>query len=144
MHTRPPLPPPNEETANPDDAQLLQATMQLVCTDFELNQQESVVQHQQQGYNATWEVLCHWLGGQIAWMLQHKPGVFFQALYRLDVQEKWVRQAFRRFSGQALHLSLAEIILQREMKKVHTRKLYKNERKRNNSTSSNYPDDETW
>ncbi|MBK6610386.1 MAG: hypothetical protein IPG29_05580 [Sphingobacteriales bacterium] len=65
-------------------------------------------------------------------------------MYRLDVQEKWVRQAFRRFSGQALHLSLAEIILQREMKKVHTRKLYKNERKRNNSTSSNYPDDETW
>jgi hypothetical protein len=53
------------------------------------------------------------------------PGKFLELLYRIDVDEKLVREAQSRGTGEGFVRELCDIILERELIKVIYRKLFK-------------------
>jgi hypothetical protein len=57
-------------------------------------------------------------------LLQNEMQRLLQALYRIDVDEQKVKNAFRQNSAQAVAAELATLIFEREMQRVITRQRY--------------------
>lgn len=72
--------------------------------------------------NAQLEVLRKVLTDHLAWLLDYQFERLLQAMYRIDVNEQEFRAVL---TGDApVAPALAELVLQRELKKVKTRRLY--------------------
>lgn len=57
---------------------------------------------------------------------QKNPGAFMALLYRIDVEEKKVKQLSDSFSASGFFAQLATLIIEREFLKVLIRKLFSN------------------
>lgn len=72
--------------------------------------------------NAQMETLRQALTAHLAWLLDYQFERLLQAMYRIDVNEQEFRSVL---TGEApVAPALAELVLQRELKKVETRRLY--------------------
>ncbi|RFM30435.1 hypothetical protein [Deminuibacter soli] len=67
---------------------------------------------------------------------QHFPQLV-QLLYRLDVSEKKLKTALANAAGNDAGLLIADLIIQRQLQKIETRRKYR-------SDNTNIPDDEKW
>lgn len=98
--------------------EIIKATQTLICQDFELpnitlNQEDQLQQ------------LREWLAHAIEQMLARNPERLVQLFYRLDVKESKFQKAFLNQTELAPPLALADLVIEREMQKVHTRAWYK-------------------
>jgi uncharacterized pyridoxamine 5'-phosphate oxidase family protein len=57
-------------------------------------------------------------------LYQQNPGSFMALLYRIDVEERKVKQLSETLSGSVFFASLAALVIEREFMKVLIRKLY--------------------
>lgn len=60
----------------------------------------------------------------VAWMLEKDLQRFWQILYRLDVDEEKVRKILFHPETENVALAIAQLILERERKRLETRKKY--------------------
>ncbi len=68
------------------------------------------------------EKLVQWLAGEIQALLDHDFEKLLNMLYRIDVSEQ---KAGRALSADVPAIRLAELVIERELQKVATRKKYK-------------------
>jgi hypothetical protein len=61
----------------------------------------------------------------IAYMLDNEFEKLCNAMYRLDVSEKLFHRALNETAKDAVPAVLAELVIERELQKVKTRRLYK-------------------
>jgi len=57
-------------------------------------------------------------------LYQKNPGAFMALLYRIDVEERKVKQLSENLSGSEFFAQLAALVIEREFLKVLIRKLY--------------------
>lgn len=86
---------------------------QLIVKDFQLEDQSPDI--------SDLEKLRNWLAQQIVVLLDRDFQQFLNLLYRVDVNENKVKQAF---AGDNPIYELAGLIIERELLKVETRKRY--------------------
>lgn len=70
------------------------------------------------------EELRRLLRKQINYLLDHHFERLVQAMYRMDVRESDFKAALKLPTGPAIVDKLTELVLEREMQKVITRRLY--------------------
>ncbi len=63
-----------------------------------------------------------WLAQEIQLLIGHDFHGFLNMLYRIDVNEQKAKEAF---TGDDPSMRLAELVIERELQKVETRKRYK-------------------
>ncbi|OWY22834.1 hypothetical protein C7N43_23590 [Sphingobacteriales bacterium UPWRP_1] len=78
----------------------------------------------------TSEAFRNWLAGVIAWKIENDLEAFLQALYRLDIPEKKAMLALSNQTELPPPLALADLIIEREMQKIKTRRWYKEQQQR--------------
>ncbi|WP_017731567.1 hypothetical protein [Nafulsella turpanensis] len=61
---------------------------------------------------------------QINFLLDHQFERLLQAMYRMDVSEDAFKEALALSTGPAIVSKLTDLVLEREMQKVATRRLY--------------------
>lgn len=76
----------------------------------------------EQAHKALREILAD----AIEHMMEFKLEQLWATLYRIDVSEKKVRKALTEYGGRALALYLADLVIERQMQKIESRKQYKN------------------
>ena len=62
---------------------------------------------------------------RIASLLERNLDLLFSALYRIDVPEPAVKQAFATAGHDELPAVLVDLIIERQIQKIHTRRAYK-------------------
>jgi hypothetical protein len=72
------------------------------------------------------EALIGWLSAHIVYMLQHEMEKLLQLLYRIDVNEKKVKEAFAQSNPAMIAPTIAVLILDRELQKAKSRLAHKN------------------
>ncbi len=73
----------------------------------------------------TREELLSWLTQKIIFLLLHDMEKLLHILYRIDVKELLVKDVFAQHDPKKIAPLLAELILNRELEKVHTRLKYR-------------------
>lgn len=71
------------------------------------------------------EVLKRWLAARVEDLLLHQAPRLWSILYRIDVSEQKIKQAMASCTGQALYETLAQLIIDRQLQKIETRKKYR-------------------
>ena len=66
-----------------------------------------------------------WVAGQIAHLLNRNPALLMSALYRIDVPERSVKQAFAQAPPESLPDVLADLAIQRQLEKLRYRRRYR-------------------
>lgn len=74
---------------------------------------------------STREALEQWLTERIVHYLLHDMEKLLHILYRIDVSEKKVKEAFAQNNPQQIAPQLARLILEREEQKIETRKKFR-------------------
>lgn len=114
---------------------LLPETILLVSKDFNLTDEIPSTTHTQSA-----EAFRQWLAGLIEHKLETDLEGFLQALYRLDISEPKAMLALSNQTELPAPFALADLIIEREIQKVNTRRLYKEQMKQNTPPE---PDDNT-
>lgn len=73
----------------------------------------------------TREALEQWLTERIVHFLLHDMEKLLHLLYRIDVQEKKVKETFAQNNPKLIAPMLARLILEREEQKIETRKKFR-------------------
>jgi hypothetical protein len=73
----------------------------------------------------TRQELLSWLTQKIIFLLLHDMEKLLHILYRIDVKESLVKDVFAQHDPKKIAPLLAELILNREIEKVHTRLKYR-------------------
>jgi hypothetical protein len=73
----------------------------------------------------TREELLSWLTQKIIFLLLHDMEKLLHILYRIDVKESLVKDVFAQHDPKKIAPLLAELIINRELEKVHTRLKYR-------------------
>ncbi|MFA6261657.1 MAG: hypothetical protein WC760_09325 [Bacteroidia bacterium] len=71
------------------------------------------------------EALEQWLTERIIHFLLHDMEKLLHLLYRIDVQEKKVKEAFAQNNPKLIAPMLAKLIMDREEQKIETRKKFR-------------------
>lgn len=77
------------------------------------------------------------LAAYIHSLINHKFAYLVQLLYRLDVAEQKLKAALANAAGCDAGLVIADLIIQRQLQKIETRRKYRRD-------SSDIPEDEKW
>ncbi|MEI6507747.1 MAG: hypothetical protein WCO54_04635 [Bacteroidota bacterium] len=72
-----------------------------------------------------YDELLNWLTEQVVYLMLNDMEKLLGVLYRIDVNEKKVKQAFAQTQPQKIAPLIAELILQRELQKAESRLKYK-------------------
>ncbi len=72
-----------------------------------------------------YDELLNWLTEQVVYLMLNDMEKLLGILYRIDVNEKKVKQAFAQTQPQKIAPLIAELILQRELQKAESRLKYK-------------------
>ncbi len=114
----------NDKTSFKDKGgQLIPTAYEMICEDFAffpdtgVTNGESTEERQQQ--------LRNWLADKVNLMMQQDMERLFQALYRLDVSEQKVKAALANLEGEPAHFALADLIIERELRKLRSRAWYR-------------------
>jgi hypothetical protein len=67
----------------------------------------------------------HKLTGVIKYLLQYDFSRLLNAMYRLDIDEKSFNEVLDGLSGADVPARLADLVIEREMQKIATRKIFK-------------------
>jgi len=94
----------------------IQQTTILICQDFELGTPFG-------GQNYSKEQIRNWLANAIARMMHEDMERLLWILYRLDIDEK--KAVIAMSLSEAPDLALADLVIERELQKVHSRRAYK-------------------
>lgn len=97
--------------------QELKKAISLIKEDFPL---EGMTSDQ-----ATEEELLQYLANEIAYLIERNPEFLFSLMYRLDVDEKLVDKALSPFNKEAANITIARLVLDRQIKRAHTKLNYK-------------------
>lgn len=92
------------------------------------------------------EQFRQWLANQIAYKMETDMEGFLQALYRIDISEKKAMQALSNQTELPPALALADLVIEREIQKINTRRWYKTQQEQQ-QTNTDEPDDivaDTW
>ncbi len=120
--------------------QIWQQTKSLISQDFDITVPVSL-----DGKNA-YEQLKEWLSNIINEKIRYDLEGLLNILYRLDIAEKRAMAALNNETPEPVHYALADLIIEREIQKVHTRNWYK--QRQNHfmelSTDANYEEVERW
>lgn len=98
--------------------ELLKETSSQIRKDFHLENDEIA---QIDNFAA----LKFFLSNKIRTMLSVQMPELLNLMYRIDLDEKKVKNAFKLLSEEEISEHLAELIIEREVKKAKTRKLYR-------------------
>jgi hypothetical protein len=71
---------------------------------------------------SNFDKLKEWLAHEIQLLIDHDFHNFLNMLYRIDVDEQKAKEAF---ANDNPYLKLAELVIDRELQKVESRKKYK-------------------
>lgn len=71
------------------------------------------------------DVLRKLLSEKIVYLMLHDMEKLLAILYRIDVNEKKVKEAFAYNEAQKIAPRLAELIIERELQKAHSREEYR-------------------
>lgn len=72
-----------------------------------------------------YDELLNWLTEQVVYLMLNDMEKLLGILYRIDVNEKKVKQSFAQTEPQKIAPLIAELILQRELQKAESRLKYK-------------------
>ncbi len=61
-------------------------------------------------------------------LMESNMELFFNHLYRMDVDEKTVHTILNSDTGESVYISLAKIIIQRQIKRLETKRKYKQDK----------------
>ena len=75
----------------------------------------------------SYDRLLHWLTLQVARLLNYDFQGLINALYRIDIPERDVKQILELEDPDKIASSLAEAILRRQLAKIETRRRYSGE-----------------
>lgn len=114
---------------------LLPEAVLLVSKDFNLTDDAPSTTHTQ-----STEAFRLWLAGLIEHKLETDLEGFLQALYRLDISESKAMLALSNQTESPAPFALADLIIEREIQKVNTRRLYKEQMK---NAAPPQPDDDS-
>jgi|AntRauTorckE5430_2_1112549.scaffolds.fasta_scaffold06636_3 hypothetical protein len=92
-------------------------TAELIVNDFEMQTFDNPY--------LTEEELLHALSEHIENMLKYRMEVLLSTLYRLDVSEEKVEKAMSPMAILPPHIGIAELIINRERRRLHTKATYK-------------------
>lgn len=73
----------------------------------------------------TFEDLVAWVASEVVHMMQYEMERLLQLLYRIDVDERKVKAAFALSSPKFIAPSIANLIIERQLQKIITRKQHK-------------------
>jgi hypothetical protein len=71
------------------------------------------------------EDLVEWIAEEIVYMMQYEMEKLLQLLYRIDVDERKVKAAFGLSDPKLIAPQIAQLIVERQLQKLITRKQYK-------------------
>ena len=66
-----------------------------------------------------------YLIGKLKYLLDEKFDTLVNVLYRIDISEKKLSQLFSGKNKDSIPSNLADLIIERQLQKMHLRKLYK-------------------
>lgn len=79
----------------------------------------------QVGTDEQWEKLKHIISAKVSELMAKNPEQLMQLLYRLDVSERKVANVLQKNLLDSAADDIAELILDRQLEKIETRRLYK-------------------
>ncbi len=94
----------------------IQQTTILICQDFELDTPFG-------GQDYSKEQIRNWLANAIARMMHEDMERLLWILYRLDIDEK--KAVIPMSLSEAPDLALADLVIERELQKIQSRRAYK-------------------
>lgn len=74
------------------------------------------------------EELLNILSNQVAYYLEYELEFLFSSLYRLDIDEKKVREALLPSNEIPANVAIAQLIIDRQKQRVFTKQFYKQEK----------------
>jgi len=89
--------------------------LNLIARDFELSQDEPLTEEQ----------LLEALTERTAYLLATQPDYLMSMLYRLDVKESLVEQAFHPAHEEPTHIVIAKLIFNRQKQRIESKLKYK-------------------
>lgn len=92
----------------------LQATLQLIRQDFEIEEQDRLSE----------TALLQILADQIDWLIGHRMEWLLSLMYRLDVEEAKVNAVLHPAAKEPANWGLARLVLDRQKKRAYTKKNY--------------------
>ncbi|MGB0839592.1 MAG: hypothetical protein ACPGXL_05605 [Chitinophagales bacterium] len=104
------------------DKTYFEATQQLIVADLDIQTQGF------QGENA-WEQLRMWLAQLVERKLHNTPEDLLNDLYRLDVSEQKIYAAITNQTDAPASYAIADLIIERELRKVKSRAWYQEQLK---------------
>ncbi len=99
-----------------DSTTLIKQTGEEVISDFALEQQQIPESE---------EELLDMVSDVVGYLIEKRLEYLMQVLYRLDVDEKLMRQAFAPDNSEPVNISLAKAIIDRQKKKILTKEEYR-------------------
>ncbi len=69
-----------------------------------------------------------YLRGKLAVIMEENFDLLIKTLYRIDIGEEKLQKLFAPDNREYIPSALTEMIIERQMEKIRTRKLYKNEK----------------
>ncbi len=80
--------------------------------------------------------LLNWISLRVNILLTHDFSALVRILYRMDVSEEKLRYMLKINKGEMASPIIAALMIEREMKKIETRRLYKK--------NEDIPEEERW
>lgn len=80
------------------------------------------------GEKLTYQELLDSVSDQVGYYLESRPETLFSLLYRLDVSEPKVEKVMLHESDSPKNVMIAELIIQRQMDRIETKRKYKQEK----------------
>lgn len=116
------------------DINLLPETLALVGKDLNLTEDELRKTHENT------EQFRIWLANQISYKMETDMEALLQAMYRLDISETKAMQALTNQTEQPPALALADLVIEREIQKINTRRWYKSQQTNQDNLSADTED----
>ncbi|MBI3234012.1 MAG: hypothetical protein HYZ42_08210 [Bacteroidetes bacterium] len=69
------------------------------------------------------------LAQRIGYLMQNQHQFLFNLFYRIDLNEQKVKNAIALSNDQEIYFALADLVIEREIKRQETRKLYSSKNK---------------
>lgn len=89
---------------------------------FDLIYNELNIDHTKQ---STEDELLHLISERVAWFLENDKDLLLSYLYRLDIDMNKIADVLSQTGGEAAHIALGRLILERQKQRVATREKYR-------------------
>lgn len=99
-----------------NNQELIQQTTKLVKRDFEMEARDDEF--------LTEDELLNSLARHVAYMIEYQIENLMSSLYRMDVQEKKVREVFHPDAPEPTNIGIARLIIERQKQRVATKQAY--------------------